>query len=125
MKRDLPTAANPDLDRLFREISEEEAGQMIRERRSNNREPLVRPVRVVSLEDGHHDVLADGFSKNFSPAGLGIVTRSRFVEGLVAVLEVHRFGKPPAAVLAECRWCDSFGEGWFMSGWKFRSMARR
>lgn len=117
-------AASPDLDRLFREISDEEAGQMIRERRSNNREPLVRPVRVVALVDGCHDVLGEGFSKNFSPAGIGIVTRGKFAEGLIAVLEIHRFGRAPAAVLAECRWCDAFGEGWFMSGWKFRSMAR-
>lgn len=124
MKRDLPAAASPELDRFFHELAHEEAGQAIRERRSTNREPLVRPVRLFALADHGRELIAEGFSKNFSPVGIGLVTREKPDEGLVAVVEIHRFGKAPVYVLAECRWRDNFGGNWHLSGWKFLSVVR-
>jgi|GEM_PF-4802557 len=124
MKRDLPAAASPDLERVFRELVDEESSRVIQERRVAHREPLCRPVRVLLKQESAEVKPVDGFSKNCSPAGIGLVTAEEFSASSMAVIEIHRFHKTPIRILAECRWSDKFGTGWFFSGWKFLSLAR-
>ncbi len=124
MKRDLPSAVSPDLERVFRDLIQEESQQVIKERRASHREPLVRPVTIVLKGEHGNGPPIEGFSKNCSPAGLGLVTSVKFDDRQIAVIEIHRLSKPSVRVLAECRWTDTFGMGWFYSGWTFLSLAR-
>lgn len=124
MKRDLPAAVSPDLERVFRELIQEESQQVIKERRVSHREPLVRPITITLKSEPADGTTVKGFTKNCSPAGLGLVTPVAFESRQIAVIEIHRFNKPSVRILAECRWSDEFGSGWFYSGWTFLSLAR-
>jgi hypothetical protein len=124
MMRDAPAAVSPDIARIFQELMDEESRQVIRERRSTHRQPLIRPVKIFLKGQNEGQPAIEGFSKNCSPSGLGIVTRCSFETNPIAILEVHRLLKVPARILAECRWSDQFGDGWYYSGWHFLSLAR-
>jgi hypothetical protein len=122
MLEDLPKARSIELDRAFKALMAEEQQRQIDDRRSCGRLPFVRPLSVSPRGiTGQH---FEAFSRNISPLGLGVVSREAFKMGDVATIEIHRFNRPPIAILAECRWADNFGTNWYFSGWSFLSVAR-
>ena len=87
------------------------------EYRSAIRESLVVPVRVIFSED---DFQMPGFTRNISTTGVGLLLPATCKEGSLGIIQLERAdARCKHCVLAECRWVKSFGESWFLSGWKF------
>lgn len=122
MLDELPRARTPDLERVFKALSTEEQQRVQDDRRAVGRMPFVRPTVIKSHSTNSRPV--ESFSRNLSPAGIGIVSKEPFKLGDVGTIEIHRFRQSPVIVLAECRWCDSFGSTWYFSGWVFLSTVR-
>lgn len=89
------------------------------ERRTEARHALVRPVQIsLSREDG-----CSGFSKNLSKQGIGVIVDRDLAVGTIATLSIHSLSSQPVHLKCELRWSDPFGKGWWLSGWKFLSVA--
>ncbi len=99
-------------------LLKENEAELLRERRSSDRKPFVRPVVVATGRN--HEKLHDAFSRDISLIGMGLVSRSNFQPGKLAILTIHSLGKHVIRVTAEVRWCQAYGDGWFLSGWSFK-----
>ncbi len=97
-------------------LLKEHQASILRERRSSDRQPFVRPVKILSLRG---ETARQGFSRDISRNGISIVLSHPIQAGMIAILEVHSLHGDPAKVRAEARWCDTFGEGWYAIGWYF------
>ncbi len=106
-----------EINRLLAEIQRTRST----ERRTEPRHPFVRPVKI---HFPHGPTLA-GFSKDISAQGIGIVCDFNIETGSLATLEIHSVHGGPAILRSEVRWCDSYGKGWFLTGWKFISGGTR
>lgn len=103
----------------IQQLMKEHEAELLRERRSADRKPFVRPVIIATGRD--HDTLHDGFSRDMSKIGIGMVTRAEWTMGTHAILTIHSLAKRVVRVSAEVRWCQAYGDGWYLSGWKFLS----
>ena len=122
MLDDFPMARTPDLERVYKALIAEEQQRLVDDRRSVGRVAFVRQLIVTKGSTASNPI--DGFSRNISPLGIGIVSKEPFTMGDVATIEIHRFHSSPSAILAECRWSDTFGSRWYFSGWSFLSVVR-
>lgn len=104
-----------DIERLLMEAQRAK----LTERRTEPRHAFVRPVRITLNADESFD----GFSKDLSKQGIGVITSSEIAQGKMAVLTIHSTSHYPVHLKCELRWCDAFGKGWFLTGWKFLSSA--
>jgi hypothetical protein len=93
----------------------EQQTTILRERRSVNRQPFVRPLEVQARGTEPQT----GFSRDVSRHGISLIARQPLAAGTIATLRIHSVYGPPMEVRAEVRWCDPFGDGWFLSGWYF------
>ena len=100
-------------------LMKEHEAELLRERRSAHRKSFVRPIAIATGRN--HDTLCDGFSRDISPIGIGLVTRTEWTMGTRAILTIHSLAKHVVRVSAEARWCQKYGEGWYLSGWRFLS----
>lgn len=116
-------ASSPAIAEMVTELLDEDRRRVQVERRSVHREPFVRPVTAVFSESPNHRV--NGFTKNISPLGVGVILPGPIPEGSSVRLFIHRFGRPPSCVVCECRWCDEFGEGWYTLGMNFMHVSPR
>lgn len=114
-------AANPEIERVVKDLLASDTSFDRNEARSVHRDHLVRHLR---LEIRETEQTLDAFSRNISAAGIGIITDQAIASGAIAVMEIERLKGAPAKIIAECRWCKSYGENWFISGWQFRSIKR-
>jgi hypothetical protein len=89
---------------------------VLRERRAVDRQPFVRPVRVITQRGG---TVIEGFTRDISRNGISILLPQEVHPGMIVILEIHSLFGQPLAVRAENRWCDPFGDGWYSSGWYF------
>lgn len=105
-----------ELDQLMTEI---QRGKM-RERRSECREPCVRPVSIYFGDDE----LLTAFSKNVSRQGIAIVSSRCWERGDTAIVRVHSLERCPVCFRCEVRWCEKYGDDWFLTGWKFLAATR-
>ena len=100
-----------DIERLLMEIQR----ARFTERRTEVRKPFVRPVKInVGREPG-----IDGFSRDMSKMGIGIVMPEELSEHTQATLTIHSTTSDPVYVVGELCWTTKFGTGWFLTGWKF------
>ena len=106
-----------EIDRLMMEIQR----SRYTERRTEARQPFVRPVRIHPL----HGPTARVFSKDMSSQGIGVISDVPFPTGTVATLEIHSMQGDPVFLRSEARWSDAYGKGWFLIGWKFIGLAAR
>lgn len=100
------------VDTLLRE----QQATVLRERRAVDRQPFVRPLQITPTRGG--DSLF-GFSRDVSRNGISIITSEPLTPGTMALLQIHSTFGPQLEIRAQVRWCDSFGAGWFTSGWFF------
>ena len=121
MQRTSMVRANPEIERVVKDLLAADANFDRTENRSVHRDQLVRPLR---LEIRETEQTLEGFSRNISAAGIGVITGQAIASGATAVIEIERLKGGPAKIIAECRWCKSYGENWFISGWQFRSIKR-
>jgi hypothetical protein len=100
------------VDTLLRE----QQATILRERRAVDRQPFVRPLEIIPSRSG---ASLSGFSRDVSRHGISVITSEPLTPGTIALLQVHSIFGAPLEVRAQVRWCDSFGTGWFSSGWYF------
>ena len=98
-------------------LLKENESELLKERRSTDRKPFVRPVVIATGRN--HEKLVDAFSRDISLIGIGLVSPSNLPPGTLAVLTIHSLGRQVVRVTAEVRWCQAYGDGWFLSGWSF------
>jgi hypothetical protein len=101
------------IERLLREIQ----AVNLRERRSVDRKPFCRPVKVIIGRD--EDNAYEAFSRDLSSRAMGLISRHEFQPNTIATIQIHALQGRDLTVKAELRWCRPFGEGWFDSGWSF------
>ena len=89
----------------------------LRERRGLHRKPFVRPVKIFIGRD-EVDCIA-GFSRDVTDKGLGLITQVAWEPHKIAKIQVHSVFGAPYEVRAEVRWCEAFGDDWFLTGWSF------
>ncbi len=97
-------------------MRENQAGD-VRERRAVDRKPFPRPVKVVI---GRHQTQThEAFSRDISLRGIGVISQFEFSPHTIATIHIHSLKGKDVAVRAELRWCLTYVEGWFLSGWSF------
>ena len=106
-----------EIDRLLMEIQR----SRFTERRTESRQPCARPVQIHLP----HGPILTAFAKDMSSQGIGIVSDVSWQVGSMATLEIHSTLGEPLIVRSEVRWCDEYGKGWFLVGWKFIGVAAR
>ena len=70
------------------------------------------------------ELTVDGFSRNISASGIGLITKAAIEDRANALLTIERLRGQPYKVLAECRWCRPYGANWHISGWQFMMLKR-
>ena len=101
------------IQRLLKEV---QAAQL-RERRSVDRKPFVRPVEIAAGRN--RSELHDAFSRDISIQGIGLISRVEWPEATMARLKIHSLDGKEVAVNAKVRWCQPYGHGWYLAGWTF------
>ena len=86
------------------------------DRRFESRDLLVRPVSILLPNDESN---IDCFSRNISPEGICLVTPRAFSDDFEAMILVHRLTGRHYSISSNCKWCEEFGDSWYLSGWKF------
>lgn len=122
MLRSSIQAASPEIQALFDEIVNEETRFIMSERRDATRKPITRRVLVHSNRQTGQNHFA--FSRDISNQGVGLVSQEPTEVGVITKLEIDRLNGRPSIVVAECRWCDEFAKGWFVTGWNFKRLER-
>ncbi len=84
------------------------------ERRSLDRVPFVRPVRILG-----HSQAQQTFSRDISAGGIGLIGTEDFEVGTIAYLVVHSINGCSVTLKSEVAWSRPFGSGWFLTGWQF------
>lgn len=106
-----------EIDRLLSEIQR----SRFSERRTEPRYAFVRPIQICFP----HGPRLSAFSKDMSAQGIGVICSVAMVVGSLATLEIHSTQGEPLIVRSEVRWCDPYGKGWFLVGWKFIALSAR
>ena len=87
---------------------------LMRERRSVQRRSFARPV-LMKLNAMEFQC----FSRDISPVGISIICPEEVRIPALAELHVLRLRQGKVVLHAEVRWCEGFGDGWFLTGWHF------
>lgn len=122
MLRGSTHAASPELQYLVEQILDEETRGRIGERRDSSRQQFCRPLLIQPRDN--QECTINALSRDISGAGIGVISIDGFEPGSMARIEISRHQGLPSVVLAECRWCDPFGTGWYLSGWNFVAIQR-
>ena len=88
----------------------------LHDRRISERRPFVRPV-VIRTSRGEEE--SNGFSRDISRQGIGILDQRNRTRGTIAILDIHSVLHDAITLRAEVRWCEPFGKDWFSTGWSF------
>jgi hypothetical protein len=121
MLRTNAPAGKPDVARAVADLLREDSSFDQYENRSAHRENLVRAV-AIKLRDP--ESVVQGFSRNVSATGIGLISSEPIQSNATAVLTVSSLGGADLEFLAECRWCKEYGERWHFSGWQFVKLQR-
>lgn len=108
-------APSKEVEDLVRDLLREDANYDRVENRSSHREHLVLPIEL-KIRGGE---TTQGFSRNISAAGIGLITQNPINERAVGILKIERLKGLPSQILAECRWCRAYSKNWHISGWQF------
>lgn len=122
MLRSSIPAITPEIQRLIDDIINEETRFMMSERRDATRKPITRGVIIQPCNEPGQQFSA--ISRDVSNQGIGLISQREWKDGDTAKIEINRLKGPASIVVAECRWCDKFAEGWFVSGWNFKRLER-
>jgi hypothetical protein len=89
-----------------------------RDRRRDVRYAFFRPVSI-ELDDGHRYA---AFSREISASGIGLIHNMDLPEGEIEISISSEAGYS-IRVRTDIMWCQSCGEGWYISGGKFAGIA--
>jgi hypothetical protein len=88
------------------------------ERRVSERQAFFAPVSLKPAKTPTQRWSV--FSRDLSSEGIGLLHNMPIDRGTVCEVTV-RCDQAELRHDAECMWCTSAGEGWFLSGWRFLS----
>ena len=97
------------------QLLKENQASILRERRATSRTAFTRPVTITT---GRKEPTL-GFSRDICNQGLGVIDQVKWATGSIAEIEIHSLFGRNVVVRAEARWSDTFGNGWFVTGWHF------
>lgn len=101
-----------------RQLIKEGEAELLKERRSVDRKPFVRPVKI--LAGRNQEFVHEAFSRDISSIGVGIISATEFDENQLATLAIHSLeGRRDIPVRARVKWSKPYGYGWYISGWLF------
>jgi c-di-GMP-binding flagellar brake protein YcgR len=120
MLRSSVRAVSPEIQKLIDEIINTETRFIMSERRDATRTPLTRAVKIRPCTPNSKEF--SGITRDISNRGIGLVGQVNWEVGVVAKIAISRLQQNPCVLVAECRWCDNFADGWFLSGWNFLRM---
>ena len=122
MRSSSNVSVNPQIKRVVDDLLKAASNFDRYENRSAHRDNLVLPV---NLEIRDSDTVLDGFSRNISATGIGLITSTEIDEATTAKLSIFStHSDQPSTILGQCRWCKKYGERWFLSGWQFINVVR-
>ena len=90
------------------------------EQRAHSRQPFFGPVTIAVQENGEQRSYSC-FSRDISPAGIGLLHNMPLECGEVTVTVVRDSGE--VRFRGEVVWCNACGEGWYSSGVRFTGTA--
>jgi hypothetical protein len=99
------------------QLIKENQSQMLRERRNADRTHFVRPVVIQAIRGT--DVF-QGFTRDISSIGIGVISPVVWEPPAIVALQVHSLRGRALSMTAETRWCEEYGEGWYLVGFAFR-----
>lgn len=117
MLRSSICAASPEIQKLIDDILNEETRFILSERRDTNRKSITRAVKIKPCNQQGKEYSA--ITRDISNQGVGLVGQVRWEAGSMAKIVISRINNSPSIVVAECRWCDQFANGWYLTGWNF------
>ncbi|NNE00275.1 MAG: PilZ domain-containing protein [Pirellulaceae bacterium] len=109
--------ANSEIEGFVREMLRADARYDSVENRSAHREHLLRSVTLKFRSPSERTV--EGFSRNISATGIGLITPEAIADQSTAILTIERLRDHDVSILSECRWCRDFGKSFYISGWQF------
>ena len=104
------------IQQIIDSLRKADSEEVIRDRRSGERTPFVRPVLITLGRDKHTEIQAT--SSNLSQTGIGLIHDVELQVGRIGVLTIHRLHEDPIHIRADVRWCRPFCGSWFSSGWR-------
>ena len=122
MLRTAQRAPSAEVQSIVEALLHEDSQYDRHENRSTHREHLVRAVAIEVRRPEPAEFTA--FSRNISVAGVGLITDQEIVDNSVAVLAIEALDGRVQRIMAECRWCKTYGKNWFISGWQFMAALR-
>ena len=101
------------IEQLFKENQ----ALLLRERRSAERVPFARPVVIQPCrgQEKFH-----GFTRDISTLGVGVISPVPWELSAIASLDIHSLNGRDVKLKVESRWCDPYGDGWYLIGFVFR-----
>lgn len=112
-----PTAESSQvLQKAVKHLLGEAQGE--NERRFSDREAFFRPVDMAVSENGYVRRYSC-FSRDVSPNGIGLLHNMSVAPQEQVILTIHSPSLGPVRVWSEVVWCESCGEGWYLSGLRF------
>ena len=104
--------------RCIEKLLKENDTALLRERRAADRKPFARPVTITTGRN--QKVVHEAFSKDISTNGIALISRENWSDGSRVALTIHTLtDRELARVTAEARWTKPFGNGWYLTGWRF------
>lgn len=113
--------ANPVIVKAVEKLFDEDRQFERAERRISFREAISRPCRIRL---SGKDEIINGFTKNISFEGVGVITHESFQGDEEAKIEIHSSHDTNPVIFSRLAWCKPFGDGWYVSGWRFVTAVR-
>lgn len=106
--------ASPEIQQLVAILTTKEDDYD--DKRAATRESLVCPVTIqFQYELTRHRA----FSKDISTGGISLIGEHEVEVEQIASLAIYRIDDVVSKVRARCVWSKSFGEKYYLTGWKF------
>ena len=106
--------ASPEIQQLVAILTTKEDDY--EDKRAATRESLVCPVTIqFQYELTRHRA----FSKDISTGGISLIGEHEVEAEQIASLAIYRIDDVVSKVRARCVWSKSFGENYYLTGWKF------
>ena len=109
-----------DFQSVIQELLNEDQLFSLQERRNNNRQNFVRPIRLM-FTDKPQTVLS-GFTRNLSDTGIGLIHKFKANTNHQAYITINRLWDDPTVIRCKAAWCDKCENGWYQSGWEILSI---
>ncbi len=109
------------IDIMFEEPILELLNTAFSEQRSNTRSPFFLPV-TITTGDAQQTKLS-AFSLEISSEGIGLLHTMPLKTHRCAALSIPTTESHQVELSIEIKWCEPCGEGWYLSGGRFKKLS--